>query len=866
MKQRFQFIISIIFFLVIAFLPGQSFAQKQKAKDNTVYVDEKGVMRWGDSNAEVQGFGINYTVPFAHAYRAARKLNVSHKEAIDNDVYHFARLGFDAYRVHVWDTEISDTTGNLIANEHLNLFDYMLGRMKERQMKFILTPIAFWGNGYPDPDEKTPGFARKYGKDNCLTNEEAMKAQENYLFQFLNHINPNTGIAYKDDPDIIAFEISNEPHHRGAPEKVTSYINRMVAAMRKTGCKKPIFYNISHSINFINAYFNAGIQGGTFQWYPTGLGAQEELGGNLLPNVDRYEIPFAENPKFKKSAKIVYEFDAADVGRSYIYPAMARSFRKAGIQWAAHFAYDPTFMAYANTEYNTHYMNLAYAPQKALSLKLASEVFHTVPMYKDFGSYPANANFSAFRVSYEEDLAEMVTEKKFIYTNNTESTPVASEKLEEIAGYGNSSVIKYEGRGAYFLDRIEKGVWRLEVMPDALWVKDPFGRNNLEREVATINWRTWPMDITLPDLGEDFSVKAINEKNQFTTSVKSRSFLIAPGTYLVTKKGVNTSRSGDDSWKNIKLKEFSAPLTNLKKTYVLHKPAHEITPGKPHTIEATIASVSEPESVEVTMYANFRPKVYPMQKTSGYGYSVILPAEIIAEGFLRYFITVKEKGQMSSFPSGTEVQPGSNSNNNEPFEVNVVAAGSPLYLFNALSDNDELSRPWTKGLSFVPKAEPGKAEIRVNIEKLFTTDPENPQAGKIHDYAMRYYFADKIKGRREELAAKEEIIFNGHSLNDKPCWLQITLITKQGMAYGGIIKAEPESQRYRLALSDLKKVKLVTLPRPYPTFLPYFFEDNTTAKMDLNDFESLQISIGPGIPESEIENSHGIAIESVSVE
>ena len=100
-------------------------------------------------------------------------------------------------------------------------------------------------------------------------------------------------------------------------------------------------YNISHSIHFVNAYFDAGIQGGTFQWYPTGLGAQEELRGNLLPNVDRYTVAFADNLKFKKGAKIVYEFDAADVGRSYIYPAMARSFRQAGIQWLLIF-YDPT--------------------------------------------------------------------------------------------------------------------------------------------------------------------------------------------------------------------------------------------------------------------------------------------------------------------------------------------------------------------------------------------------------------------------------------------------------------------------------------------------------------------------------------------
>ncbi len=858
----------VLLFLILAFVNAKSVAQSsKKQRASNVYVDEKGVMRWSKSKAEVQGFGINYTVPFAHAYRAAKKLNISHRDAIDNDVYHFARLGFDAYRVHVWDTEISDTLGNLLDNDHLQLFDYMLKKMKERGMKFILTPIAFWGNGYPEQDEKTPGFARKYGKGNCLTNEDAIAAQEKYLFQFLNHVNPHTGVAYKDDPDIIAFEVSNEPHHNEAPEKVTAYINKMVNAMRKTGCSQPIFYNISHSIHLVNAYFNAGIQGGTFQWYPTGLGAQEELGGNFLPNVDRYSVAFADNPNYKKSAKIVYEFDAADVGRSYIYPAMARSFRQAGIQWAAHFAYDPTFMAYANTEYNTHYMNLMYAPQKALSLKLASEVFHSIPMYKDFGTYPVNARFGPFRVSYEEDLAEMITEKKFIYTNNTKSIPLLSDKLEEVAGFGNSAVVMYEGKGAYFLDKLEKGVWRLEVMPDAIWIQDPFGKNSLEKEVAVLNWRAWPMTIDLPDLGEAFVALAINDNNTFDPLVKGKSITVRPGTYLLSKKGTTPSMIVTDRWKNIVLKEFSAPQTTLTKTFVIHKPVHEITSGTSYTIHVTVASVDEPESVELSVYSGFRPKVYNMEKVSGYDYAVTIPAEDVSEGFLRYFISVKEKGNASTFPGGKAGHPEDwNFNNNQPFETKVVQASSPIYLFNALTDYNELAIPWHKGLSLVPQSEPGKGEVRINIEKLFVVDPENPKAENVHDYSMRYYFGGKIKGRQGDLGEKKEIVFHGRSLSTKPCWLQVAFITKQGLAYGGIIKVESMSGNYKLSVSDLKKVRLVTLPRPYPTFLPYYFDNQLTEKLSMQDIESLQISIGPGISESELGASHTVAIESVRLE
>ena len=43
-----------------------------------------------------------------------KRLGVDPKEAIEQDVYHFARLGFNAYRIHIWDVEISDRKGNLI--------------------------------------------------------------------------------------------------------------------------------------------------------------------------------------------------------------------------------------------------------------------------------------------------------------------------------------------------------------------------------------------------------------------------------------------------------------------------------------------------------------------------------------------------------------------------------------------------------------------------------------------------------------------------------------------------------------------------------------------------------------------------------
>ncbi|WP_375446786.1 membrane or secreted protein [uncultured Fibrella sp.] len=866
MHVRITFYASLLLTLVGTSL----FAQKSA----DVYVDKAGVLRWGTAGgqtpgSEVQGFGTNYTAPFAHAYRTAKRMGIPLEKAIDNDVYHFARLGFDSYRVHVWDTEISDTLGNLLDNEHLKLFDYLLKQLKDRGIKFVITPIAYWDNGYPEPGDKTPSFSTKYGKEACLTNPDAIKAQENYLYQFLNHVNPYTGVAYKNEPDLILFEVSNEPHHGGTAADVTTFINRMVSSMRRTGCKKPIFYNISHSIHLVDGYVNANIQGGTFQWYPTGLGAQHELRGNLLPNADRYDIPFANNPAFRKMGKIVYEFDAADVGRSYIYPALARSFREAGMQLAHQFAYDPTFMAAANTEYNTHFMNLAYAPQKALSLMLAAAVFHRVPMYKKYGAFPLDTAFDAFRVSYQKDLAELVTDKQFIYTNTTKATLPAPDKLEQIAGFGNSSVVTYGGKGAYFIDRIEPGVWRLEVMPDAIWVQNIFGRNSPKKENAVINWRAWPMTINLPDLGADFSVQPMNEGNTGSGKSAGNSLIVSPGTYLLIRQGVTTRLTGASRWKNIRLGEFTAPATSLKKTYVLHQPVPEATAGQPLKLEASIVSVNEPDAVGVYVTGtNFWNQKIKLEKQDGYTYAATIPDQYLREGAIRYYLTVTEKGQTTTYPAGLNTAPTDwDFYGESPYQVRVVAKSTPITLFNARTDADQVSRTYLPGSGVMPTTEAGQDELRINVDKLATTDPEDKKSLPVYDYSMRYNFTPHIAGRRADLGTFQKLVFRGRALNNKPCTVQLALISRDGSIYGGTVLIEPASGTYSLPLSQLKPVSFVTLPRPYPSFLPYFINTNTSGKaLNLTDIETLQLSIGPGIPTGQLTEKQGVGIVSVTLE
>ena len=755
--------------------PSLGLIHSQSAIDQ-IEIGDDGIMHWHADGKEVTGFGFNYTVPFAHAYRMGKKLGIDLKKAIDQDVYQFARLGLDLYRVHVWDCEISDTLGNLLDNEHLELLDYLLNRLEEHHINAIITPIAYWGNGWPDPDDATPGFSSKFGKANCLTDPKAIKAQENYLAQFVNHVNRYSGVSYKYYKTILAFEICNEPHHKGKPAEVTAFVKKMKDAVRSTGCTKPVFYNVSHSIHLAEAYYAAGIDGGTFQWYPTGLGFQKELGGNMLPSVDRYTIPFDDVLKKNGSARIVYEFDAADMATTYMYPAMARSFRTAGIQLATHFSYDPTFLAPFNTEYNTHYMNLIYAPRKALSLMICGEIFRSIPLYKDYGVYPDNTSFGSFRISYENDLAEMVTDEKFIYTNHTSTKPSDPSKLKLIAGWGNSPIVEYDGTGAYFLDKVGEGAWRLEILPDAIQTGNLFGRNSLDKTVAVIRYEQHKMKINVPGLEQGFTLARVAKPDSIMyRETTNKSVVLKPGIYLILSSA---------SQKNVP---------------------------------------------------------YSFQSKLTWDETLTLPV-----------------GSTKSYVPYTSAR--------KPSTSGTGASSEPVSLFNPGEDDQWVNRIWVPESGARKDYQTGDKYFTLSLHGLTSVDEENPNAPLIADYSMRHYFGDLIANRKNEVLQKKTLVINASAVGSVSFPLQIALVMKDGSAFGGSIQLDASHTRYELRIDELKKVQTVILPRPYPTFLPYYSVAGKAETLDLSQIESLQISIGPGIKKEDYGNAYAFKLVSVLLE
>jgi hypothetical protein len=306
-------------------------------------------------------------------------------------------------------------------------------------------------------------------------------------------------------------------------------------------------------------------------------------------------------------------------------------------------------IAHVNTEYQTHYLNLAYTPSKAISFMIAAEAFRRVPRLKNYGNYPVDSVFDVFRVSYRNNLSEMNTAEKFYYSNTTSTQPVNAAQLRAVAGVGSSVLVRYEGTGAYFLDKIEEGVWRLELMPDAVRISDPFERASADKTVTGIQWKPNTMQLLLPGLGNGFSVRAINEGNHFTTRVTGNSFAVEPGVYLLMRSG-KTAKPTAQHIGFIALNEFVAPPASPAGLFVKKEETKFSAPSVDGRLELFNPAVDRTMRVYPVFNRNFRttfvpaaaqdPALFRLAATELSGDHIIV---------FQYFIGDKLKNSNSSF-------------------------------------------------------------------------------------------------------------------------------------------------------------------------------------------------------------------------
>jgi hypothetical protein len=731
----------------------------------------------------------------------------------------FARMGWDGLRLTFWgDWEASDTAGNLIANDHLDLQDYLIARARARGIYMLLSPIQLYSSNWPDAlqDTTAPGFGRRFPKDRMGTDPAAIAAQVNYLRQILNHVNPYTGVALKDEPAILFIELVNEPAHH--PEDLAgsvAYINSLTNAVRSTGCQKLVFYNVSQDFRIAPAIRQSTAQGVTFGWYPTGLNSGRELVGNYLRGTDNY--PGMLSPILAGMPRIVYEFDSPDLRTGTMYPAMARTFRAVGTQFAAMFAYDMLATASRNLGWQTHYLNLVYTPRKAMSAVVAAEAMHRLPRMQSYGEYPDNMRFGDFHISYDENLGELVARDAFLYAGTTRAVPPEPASLRRIAGYGSSSTVTYGGDGSYFLDKVRAGVWRLEVYPDAEPIDDPFGPPNPDKIVTRAISRSWPMRVVLPDLGTSFTVQPLAEGTGANERAVAGRFNVLPGVYVLSAGGPVDVATLPATIGALGFAEYHPPPPDSLPVTVEPLAAAAYISGRDGVIRARVVARAPPDSVTLYVRATGRGffRAIAMRPASGYEFVANIPGSALQSGPHEYAITVFNRESVTTFPSGLHLRPTEWSYyGGSSWSFDAVAAATPIRLFATIPDASRMA--FTRigdagrvGLYRVTySGETGEADFHFEF-------PVDQRGWSPEDYTASLVVENRIDARRETLADADALHIRVRSIGPHQL-LHVTLMEDDGTSWTTALAVDSSWRERSLPLGSFTRNRGVLLPEGFP--------------------------------------------------
>jgi len=787
------------------FAAVQSFSGETSS---SVYVDSGGVIRWRADDRELAVFGANYCLASACDFRAAGYVGADRKKLVEDDFAHFVRMGWDAVRLCFWgDWENSDGEGNLIANEHLEILDYAISVARRRGISILLTPITTYSSIWPDGQDgpEVKGFSKVFKKSALGADPEAIAAQCNYLRQILDHVNPYTNVALKDEPAILLVELINEPwHHSSDLAGSIGYIDALAEAVRSTGCDKLIFYNLSQDFDIAPAIKASSVDGMTFAWYPTGLNSGRELTANFLRTVDEF-WPMAR-PNFRELPKIVYEFDSPDMSSGYMYPAMVRAFRGSGAQFIAMFSYDMLATAPYNLGWQTHFLNLVYSPRKAVSAIVAAEATKRLPRYSHWGDYPSNREFGPFRVSYEQDLSEMVTEGVFLHSNSTDTRPTIPSELRKIVGVGSSPVVGYEGTGAYFLDRLAPGVWRLELYPDAVQVLDPFAQflNTKKAAVRLLN-RTWNMELRLPELGSEFTIEPLNSGNTWRGKASQGRFDIRPGVYVLHRKEVLNRNELPREVDGVGLDEFVCPiapdfpaelLPRVNRVYLAHEPA---------VLAVDVIAAEAPSAVSVHFQGEGEGPVRTVElhSSGGFRYSVEVDSIGAAGTAIEFYFTAEVAGDLVRFP----VEEGS------MLRATVAGKGELMGLFAPDEDFQKLS--YTRigdGIRHgISERRPATGSEPASL-RLFL--PLSRDRG-LDDYTASMVVKERVLERTSVLSDKSVLQVKARGSRDGQ-QLHVTLVEADGTSWSVPVDLGEEWREFSVPLHQFKIARGVMLPLGFP--------------------------------------------------
>lgn len=316
-------------------------------------------------------------------------------------------------------------------------------------------------------------------------------------------------------------------------ELMSRYLDTMHRAIRQTGAKQPVacaLFDTYGQDDLISAIADSKCEAVTTGLY---AGAWDKSGDglNYLPDAENTTL----DPRLDKKARFVYEFDGIKTFGSYFYPACARRFRNLGVQVCCMFQYDSSSTSEWNTDWDAHYLNLFYTPNKAVSFKIGGMAFHELKRGDTFPTSGTTQQFGNCAVSFDRNIS--VYSNDDVYANSAPfnnwhplHTP---EHPKYVTSVGDSPYASYSGSGIYTLEMdYQKRSAVLTVNPDAAVVGDPW-RPDPKKSAVVL--KDTPHPFTLKFDGVRLQkVVAMDGKLGRELELKDNTFEVSRGVYRLS--------------------------------------------------------------------------------------------------------------------------------------------------------------------------------------------------------------------------------------------------------------------------------------------------------------------------------------------
>ena len=158
------------------------------------------------------GWNNSTTELICSKFMDQKKIEERFRQMAENGVTVLRTWGFSSETWHGFET----APGQYNEAEFMQ-FDYIMYCAQRYNIKVIITLENFW-DAYGGIDAKLDWAGLSSGdyKSRCewFTNEECQTWYKNYIKYFTNRVNYFTGETYKDDPDIFAWDLMNEPRYQ----------------------------------------------------------------------------------------------------------------------------------------------------------------------------------------------------------------------------------------------------------------------------------------------------------------------------------------------------------------------------------------------------------------------------------------------------------------------------------------------------------------------------------------------------------------------------------------------------------------------------------------------------------------------------